>query len=332
MPSHRRKPTRNLPNVSPDDPEPSNDIEDAIIGMFRQDADAEAGADVRLGIGDDACILADGTAWTCDTLVEDVHWDKRLSAGDVGFKALAVSTSDLAAMGATANWALVAIALPPVVDTDFVQQLAVGLHEAANLWGIRVVGGDTTRTSGPIMITVTIGGRVGANPLLRSGGQVNDDLWVTGHPGLAAGGYLDSSPSEDALKALRRPKPPVRFARALSTLGLASAAMDLSDGLASDLPRLCRASTLGASIDPQRLPTHATLANDGDSRRRKLTGGDDYELLFSAPKVHRDAIEALARTHDVTVSSFGSLTREPTIHVAGGGWPTPIYEHFQAAQ
>jgi len=318
--------------VSPDDPDPSNDIEDAIIGLFRQEADVGMGADVQVGIGDDACVLQDGTAWTCDTLGEDVHWDHRLSPVDVGFKSMAVSASDIGAMGADPSWALIAIALPPVVDTRYVQELASGLHEAASRWGIQIVGGDTTRSSGPTMITVTMGGRVHTQPLLRTGAQSGDDLWVTGHPGLASGGYLDAQPTDASLYALRRPEPPIAFARALATQGLASAAMDVSDGLSSDLPRLCRASALGATLDPEQIATHPSLRDQRDARRRKLCGGEDYELLFASAPEHREAIIVLAAKSGLTLSRFGSLTSAPSIHVNGGGWPAPVYQHFQAAQ
>ena len=318
--------------MSPDDPDPSNDIEDAIIGMFRRGTGSEPMAGVHVGIGDDACVLHDGTAWTCDTLVEHVHWDQRLSLGDVGFKAIAASASDLGAMGASPQWALVALALPPVVDIQDVEALATGFHEAATRWGIQIVGGDTTRSSGPTVITVTMGGQLHAQPMLRSGGHAGDDLWVTGYLGRAAGGYLDTTPSEASLDALRRPDPPIAFALHLANQGLASAAMDISDGLASDVPRLCRASGVGATIDPGQLPTHACLTNREDARQRKLCGGEDYELLFASPRRHRDAIVALAKSSGVVASRVGSLTADRTVHVAGGGWPRPVYQHFRAAQ
>lgn len=282
--------------------------------------------------GDDAAVLADGTAITTDALVEGVHFDHRLDAADVGWKVLAVSVSDLAATGARPAWAVLDLCLPGH-DPDWIEAFARGFGEAAHHWGVTLIGGDTTASPGPRFAAVTLGGPCVAAPLQRGGGRPGDDLWVTGIPGLAGAGWSLPHPPAAALAALRRPEPPLAFALALVTDGLATAGMDLSDGLASDLPRLARASGCGARVDPQAMPPHPALdaLPAAEARRCRLAGGDDYELLFTAPPARRDAIVALAGRHGTRVSRIGALLDAPDARPTDGDWPAGSFSHFPEA-
>lgn len=282
--------------------------------------------------GDDAAVLDDGTAVTTDAMVEGVHFDHRLDAADVGWKVLAVSVSDLAATGARPVWAVLDLCLPSG-DDAWVHSFARGFGEAARRWRVTLIGGDTTASPGPRFAAVTLAGPCVAAPLRRNGGRPGDDLWVTGTPGLAGAGWSLDDPPDAALSALRRPDPPLAFALDLVGAGLATAGMDLSDGLESDLPRLARASGCGAVVDPSALPRHPALDHlpGAASRRCRLAGGDDYELLFTAPPAARPAIEALAAAHQVHVSRIGALTADRSVVVSDGPWPDASFTHFPGA-
>jgi len=285
--------------------------------------------DLWVPSGDDAAVLKDGRCWTCDTLVEGVHWDHRLAAEDVGYKAVAVSVSDLAAMGATPRWALLSLALPAPLDVRFVEGFARGFGEACKRWGVTLAGGDTTRGRSARVVTVTMGGPLEAQPLTRSGAQEGDDLWVTGIPGLAALGYSLEAPGPDALQALQRPEPPLAFSRQLAALGLATAAMDLSDGLRSDLPRLCASSKVGALLHVHQLPTHPEFDGQVLARAAQLAGGDDYEVLFTAPPAHAPQVLRLAKAHHVVATCVGAITGDGDVRLDEGSWPSAPYQHFE---
>lgn len=273
-------------------------------------------------------MLPGGRAITVDTLVEGVHWDQRLSPEDVGWKCVAASVSDLAAMGARPEWLVLSLSVPPG-DAAWTRRFAHGLGLATTKWDVGVVGGDTTRAPSARMVSVTLGGHCVGRPMVRSGARPGHDLWVTGIPGLAGAGWRTESPGPAALAALRRPTPPLAFALALARVGLPSAAMDLSDGLAKDLPRLCSASAVGAVVDPQALPGHPDL---GDAAvDHALRGGDDYQLLLAAPPAARGALTCLARAYGVSVHRIGHARAERRVELSGGGWPTPAFDHFVEA-
>lgn len=278
---------------------------------------------MRVPPGDDAAVLADGTAVTVDALVEGVHWDDRLSAADVGYKAVAVSASDLGAMGATPAWMVLALSVPAPADAAWIAGFARGIGEACREYGVGLVGGDTTRSPGPRMVAVTMGGAC-PRPILRSGAREGDRLWVTGTLGLAGAGYLLPDPPPEALARLRRPVPPIAFARALA--GVATAAMDLSDGLQRDLPRLCAASGVGAEVDPSLLPLHPALQGRADALALQVAAGDDYELLFTAPPSVDPA--PLAAAHGVRVTAIGHVTGAPGARLRGRSWPNAAWAHF----
>jgi thiamine-monophosphate kinase len=281
---------------------------------------------VELDAGDDTAIVSHGMLVTTDTLVEGVHWDHRATAADVGWKSVTVSVSDIAAMGGSPTWATLSLCLPRPLDTTWVTDFARGLAEACAHWSVHLVGGDTTRSTGPRVVSLTMAGQA-AHPLLRSGARADDDIWVTGVPGEAAVGFFHDGPG---LRALHHPDPPVTFARDLAQRRLATAAMDLSDGLATDLPRLCEASGVGAEIDPAALPSSPILRSVSSPLAAQVAFGDDYQLLFTAAAVHRPDLQALAREHGVRVTRIGCVTRGQRIRLLNAAWPDATFSHFSA--
>ena len=261
---------------------------------------AVAREDVRLGIGDDAALLAvppgQALAVSTDTLVAGVHFPPRTKVYDLGWKALAVNLSDLAAMGATPAWVTLALTLPHA-DTRWVEEFADGFAALAREYKLALVGGDTTQ--GPLSVTLTAHGFVPEQAALRrSGARAGDGVYVTGTLGDAAGGLRCLDKGEEGqrligaaagaceflLERLYRPTP--RIAAGATLRGHASACIDISDGLVADLGHVCAASGVGAEIDVQELPaSSALLAAFGESARHalQLGGGDDYELCFTAP-------------------------------------------------
>jgi thiamine-monophosphate kinase len=257
------------------------------------------GAGVLLGVGDDAAVLApprgERIVATSDAVVEGVHFDGRFSPADVGWKALAVNLSDLAAMGARPLWALVALALPRGTDPARVAGIARGVGACARRHGVAIVGGNVTRAS-ELSLTVTALGSA-ARPLRRDGARSGDVILVSGTVGDAALGLAPGAPPALARRQ-RRPVPRIALGRALA--GIASAAIDLSDGLVQDLGHLCARSRVGATLRLEALPLSVAYrrATRGaaDPWAAALSGGEDYELCVAVPpgKVRR-ALAAAAR-------------------------------------
>lgn len=247
--------------------------------------------DVIEGIGDDAAVVAVPTgrelAIAVDTLVEGVHFPPGTSAADIGWKALAVNLSDLAAMGATPAWALLALTTPGG-DEAFFDGLASGFAELATPYRLALIGGDTTR--GPLTVTVAVHGfTTPGEALLRSGARVGDVVMVTGTLGDAAAGLrclaeADASPYAVLVDRLNRPTPRVSAGQALR--GVATACIDISDGLVADLGHICMASGVGIDIEAPLLPRSSALLThftEADALDFALGGGDDYELCFTVP-------------------------------------------------
>lgn len=297
-------------------------------------------ADVVLGIGDDAALLRvpEGLdlAVATDTLNAGVHFPHDAAPADIGWKALAVNLSDLAAMGAAPAWCTLSLSLPQA-DAAWLDAFLDGFLQLAAQHGAALVGGDTTR--GPLSICVTVHGLVARDAALRRDrARVGDDVWVTGTLGdaaaalaqLQAGGAADA-----ALRArLDRPQPRVALGRALA--GLAHACIDLSDGLLQDLGHVCRASGVGAEVEVDGLPASPALAarSAGDTRRvAQACGGDDYELCFTAPPSARERIGALAAATGVPVTRIGRIVAGAGVRALeqdGSEWTPPRsgYAHF----
>ena len=237
------------------------------------------------GPGDDCAILRPTRGMeicaTTDTVREGVHFGPRFLPGDIGHKALAVNLSDLAAMGASPRWFLVALELPPCWTGPRIDALAAGMARLAAIHGCHLAGGNVCRADA-LAITLTALGELPAGTALRRDGlRPGDLLAVTGRLGSAALGLRRlrrrRGGGEEELAQLR-PEP--RVAVGLAARGIASAAIDLSDGLAQDLPRLCRASSCGAEIWAEALPVSRAVARQRDRLELCLGGGEDYELLL----------------------------------------------------
>lgn len=297
------------------------------------------GAGVRLGVGDDAALLEVPAGRllvaAVDTLVEGVHYPPSLAAADIGYRALAVNLSDLAAMGAEPCWATLALTLP-AADADWLQGFADGLFEAAAAHDVALVGGDTTHGSQTVISLQLLGHVDPDRALTRAGCREGDLLYVSGTVGDAAAGLeliVAGEGQGDLQQRFRRPAPRVALGGAVA--GLASAAIDLSDGLYADLSRLLAASGAGARVDWQALPVSAALrerAGDDAARRLALGGGDDYELCLAVPRDRAAEFEAAAAAAGATVTRIGEAVAGTGIALLNGGEPVDYrhagYRHF----
>jgi thiamine-monophosphate kinase len=328
-----------------------------LVGLLRARC-AIAREDVHLGIGDDAALLAvpagQMLAVSTDTLVSGIHFPKDTKPFDIGWKALAVNLSDLAAMGATPAWASLALTLPRA-DRAWIAAFADGFAALAGEYKLALIGGDTTQ--GPLSITITVHGFVAENlALRRNAAKPGDAVFVTGTLGDAAAGLrcLDqnsaaahpaqasgSSLRETLIARLHRPTP--RIAQGIALRRRAHACIDVSDGLVADLGHICAASGVGAAIDLERLPASPALLRlfDADTRAGfQLAGGDDYELCFTAPEAGAtDLLNDLARSNcgatrigRIVSAAAGESATVRVLDAAGnavqleyGGW-----QHFRA--
>lgn len=274
--------------------------------------------DVRLGIGDDAAIVAMPPerllAIAMDTLNVGVHFPDGTAAADIGWKALAVNLSDLAAMGAEPAWCTLSLSLPDA-DAAWLDGFLDGFFELAAQYRVALIGGDTTR--GPLSVCATVHGFVDPQGVLRrDAARVGDDVWVTGSLGDAAAAlyeWREGGARSDALRArLDRPTPRVAAGRALG--GLAHACIDVSDGLLADLGHVCRASRVGAEIALVDLPLSLALSAAHPpalTQRWQTAGGDDYELCFTAPPTARLSIEDAMLVCDTPATRIGRIVAKP---------------------
>ena len=300
--------------------------------------------DVKIGIGDDAAVLIPNAnknlVITTDTLLENVHFPKETLPYDIGYKALAVNLSDLAAMGASPAYITMALTLPNEND-DWIQSFCNGFFTLANRYNVQLIGGDLTR--GPLSITITAMGYVTENlALLRSTAKPGDLIYVTGTLG-DAGLALKSIKQHLALKAeyqreilerLHRPEPRITTGEALQ--GIASSCIDISDGLAADLTHILDESDTGAKINVNQLPlsealTHSISAED--AIHFALTSGDDYELCFTVPKAKQNELEKKLATIACRYTCIGEMTKtkELDLHYQNGKkyhGPIDGYQHF----
>jgi thiamine-monophosphate kinase len=308
-----------------------------LIARIR--ARAGTRGDVVLGIGDDAALLAipPGTELvvTADTLNAGVHFFPDVAPADLGWKALAVNLSDLAAMGARPAWCTLSLSLPQA-DPAWIEGFLDGFCDLAARHGIALVGGDTTR--GPLSVSITAMGQVEAgHALRRDGARVGDEIWVTGTPGDAAAALqalLSGAAVDRALRArLDRPTPRVEAGRGL--LGVASACVDISDGLLADLGHLCRRSGVGAQVQLEQLPVSRALAGFRPQLRWawQAGGGDDYELCFTAAPQRADEVQAALDFAGVPGARIGRIVAGQGVQAldaAGAPWQAPRvgYDHF----
>lgn len=318
----------------------------ALIDEIRRRCVVER-ADVVLGIGDDAALLQPRAghelAVSTDTLVAGVHFPAQTTPFDLGWKSLAVNLSDLAAMGAEPAWATLALTLP-AADAAWLAAFCDGFGALARRHGLALVGGDTTR--GPLAIGVTVHGFVPAGAALRRDtAAAGDRVLVSGVLGEAAAGLacLDgraqaAGAAEHDLLLARLYRPEPRVALGLALRGIASAAIDVSDGLCQDLGHIAARSGLAATLQADWLPLSDALAHCGDAVQRlqwQLAGGDDYELCCAVPPQRVAAAQAAAAACGVVLSEIGAFAPGTGVQVvdadgrafrlARGGW-----EHFAA--
>ena len=299
--------------------------------------------DVELGIGDDCAVLApienQNIVVTTDTLVAGVHFPHQTDAKAIGHKAVAVNLSDIAAMGAKPSWLSLAITLPEV-DKAWITSFCEGVFELCDFYNVELIGGDTTQ--GPLSITITAQGITPQNSYLkRSGAKAGDWLYVTGELGDAAlalqhiTGKVDIE--EQAFNVIRSkldyPKPRVLAGQMLREY--ASSAIDLSDGLVADLGHICQASNVGANLVLDALPLSTimrdNLLND-DAIKLALSGGDDYELLFTVSEDNKVGMETAMSHAGTPVTCIGQLNASHTITTTLNNKPISIntegFEHF----
>ena len=304
-----------------------------------------------LGVGDDCALINPSPgmqlAISSDMLVEGRHFFHDVSPYSLGQKALAVNLSDLAACGATPVAFTLALALPSI-DEAWLQEFSLGLWALADAHGCELIGGDTTQ--GPLNICITVFGEVPrGQALLRSGAKVGDDIYVSGTLGdarlalEALQGKIELPADLLAEARLRLEQPTPRLALGISLRGIATSAIDISDGLAGDLCHILKASGVGALVNADiTINLIAASANNMRARgyfdpqkqlKMVLSGGDDYELAFTAPPAMRKAVEAASASSQTPVTRIGVIQSEPGLRLVDGtGQPITTqfssFDHF----
>jgi thiamine-monophosphate kinase len=271
--------------------------------------------DVVLGVGDDGAIVRPEPGFdlvvAMDSIVEGTHFPAGIPAAAIGHRCLAVNLSDLAAMAAEPLWCTLALSIP-TADPGWVGEFSRGFFALADRHGVVLIGGDTVR--GPLGATVTIVGQVRPDQAVRrTGARPGDGIWVTGHPGDAVAGrlLLAEATEGDSVTMLRQrflyPEPRVREGRLLA--GIATAMLDISDGLDDDLCKLLVASGVGAELDAENLPLSPELRSLGavQAVEYALTGGDDYELCFTIPASRESDFRDLTAKWHVPVARIGAV-------------------------
>lgn len=296
-----------------------------------------------LSIGDDAALFqvqpGHQLAVSTDMLVEGTHFYPDADPHALGWKSLAVNLSDIAAMGAQAKWATLAIALP-TIQSDWLESFAKGLFECASAFDIDIIGGDTTK--GPLCISVTIMGESPNNDALtRSGAKVNDDIWVSGELGNAALGLqllqgkqsLSKPFASQVLAALHTPQP--RCPLGLALRGIATSCIDISDGLLADLDHILKASEVGAHLSLNQCPVNSAIAaqlSDRSIQSAVLSGGEDYELCFTAPSSQRGTVHSLSQQLGLAITRIGQIDEGQALTVLYDDKPMTLqikgYDHF----
>lgn len=313
-----------------------------LIRQIQRETSVAASTDpdngVRLGIGDDAAVVAvqddEHLVVATDTLNAGVHFPEDTSPFAIGYKCLAVNLSDLAAMGAVPRWAVLSLSMPKA-DPDWLRSFNSGFRTLAQEFGVVLVGGDTT--CGPLSVGLTVLGVIErGRQLQRNGAKPGDLVVVSGTVGGAAR-VLDLLQTKQVVgerNLLDHPQPRVRLGRAL--VGYANACIDVSDGLLADLGHILEASRCGAQLELEKLPEAGLLAKleDESKWRYQLAGGDDYELLFSLPPSHEDMLRTWSRDLDTRLSVIGRVTEGDGILCMGPQgdefYPQSVgFEHFR---
>ena len=312
--------------------------EDELLAAIRRVLSG-AGPEVVVGPGDDAAVVTSGSGelvLTTDVLVEGTHFRLDLTTPrDLGFKAIAVNVSDVAAMAASPRFAVCALTLSDAVDVAWVVELAGGMRECCDEFALSLVGGNLARGT-EVTVVVTVTGEVAAGRAVRRDGALpGDRLVVTGSLGGAAAGLRLaarrswSDEERDALRRFMRPTPRVGEATVLAACG-ATAMIDVSDGLSLDLARVCAASGVGARVELARVPVHAAA-----TEREALGGGEDYELVATLPS-DQEVARARSELHGsfgVSLAEIGTIIEEGLVVVDDDGTERPLeiegWDHFR---
>jgi thiamine-monophosphate kinase len=300
-------------------------------------------ADVVEGIGDDCArvIVPSGyeLAITSDTLIAGVHFPPGTSAHAIGYKALAVNLSDLAAMGAEPAWVTLALSMPEQ-DIAWLDQFAEGFYSLAEKYQVCLIGGDTTR--GPLSITIQAHGFIPEKKaLLRSGARVGDYICVTGTLGDAGFELMKLAGKDQTITAFNRLNYPLpRIEPGIALRDIASSAIDISDGLIADLGHVLQASKAGARLTLENIPLSPALLEDQNSGmmlQLALTAGDDYELCFTIPEQHIETVNKLQYRLNLPIKHIGNIEEQPGLRIyRKDGQPLEIaadgYDHFSGKQ
>ena len=290
---------------------------------------------VALGVGDDAALFSLEQGYqlvtTTDTLTEGVHFSPNTSAKDIAQKSLAVNLSDVAAMGAKPKCFTLAISLPKI-DKSWLQEFSDSLRHLSEQYEVSLVGGDTT--NGPLSITITLIGTIeSSKALTRSGARPGDGVYVSGTIGDAGFCFWKLNngivPSSYELKRLNCPIPRVELGLALKNL--ASACIDVSDGLEQDLSHILKSSSVGAIIEVEKIPVSEALhihIEDTNDWTIPLCGGDDYELCFTIPEGNKELFKKVLEPCNVNITRIGVVTESLGLQIEGFDGPRSSYQHF----
>ncbi len=293
------------------------------------------GKSVELGVGDDCALVFFNKntklATTVDTLIKGVHFPEDTSAQDIAYKSLAVSLSDLAAMGATPLYFTLALTLPSV-DKRWLKNFSESLKILAKQYNISLIGGDTSK--GSLSITINATGIIEKpRALLRSGAQVGDSVFVSNTLGDAALAWQQiqnhKTPSTALLKQFNRPDPQIKLAQLL--LGVANSCIDISDGLQQDLSHILSRSKIGANINLMTLPLSTEVAQyitDTQDWCVVLSGGDDYELCFTVPDTRINSVKTIEKNLCIKLTKVGVITKEKGLRIKGLNKTCKSYKHF----
>lgn len=325
---------------------------------FTEASTSRSNADTLVGIGDDAAVVAahkNPLVVATDTLIEGVHFPPEFLAKHVASRAMGVNLSDFAAMGATPRWMTMALSLPHI-DTDWLAAFSQRLAQICSQYNVALIGGDTTRIDHGLVISLTVMGETQTRSglcLRRNGAQVGDDVWVSGSLGKGAAALQLLMPSKNSmpwicnkeskselLASFYMPEP--RLALGQGLVGIASAAIDISDGLMADANHIAMQSQVKIVIDGDALPIHSGLETNLNRQivqQWVLSGGDEYELLFTAPTEQSSTIESLSLALELPCTKIGTVTESlkedksetDSVSVFGAGWDSQSlkgYTHF----
>jgi thiamine-monophosphate kinase len=311
--------------------------------------------DVIKGIGDDCAVLSSTPGrvllFTADMLVQDIHFMiSKIPFYQLGRKAVAVNLSDIAAMGGRPLVSLISLAIPAETEVDAIQELYRGMGDICEHHGLAIGGGDTVASPDKLVINVSVIGDAKENKVLyRSGASPGDKIYVTGYVGDSMAGLKiltnEITPPEGMdhyfIKAHNDPTPLVETGRSIATSGLASAMIDLSDGLLSDLGHICEESRVGALLFAEKIPLSSELKMLADSAGFNLldlalSGGEDYQLLFTVPEENDQGIAKLFKERDLTLYHIGEIGQEPGIRmVKADGFVAELqpkgFDHFSSS-